>query len=217
MLLFKKFQASYGQQIPAINDGYTFINLNFDFEYFETVYNEVTISTMGYVCLGKNKACNIDIRPTIHDILVGLNYGLDTSRNGSGQIYYKSLRNDSTEFRMARIYVNLFSPTFIPYNIFMITYDQVLSYDKTSNGKASFQVFLLANFLKSYAIFKFIQCPAELTLKASSGLNHKASINNASTLKEITIDNGQQCTSSNVGQTGIWVIEVTNLASGNYD
>ena len=68
--------------------------------------------------MGENKACGYSNRPSPYDILVGLNYDLDTSRNGSGQTYYKNL-NDST---LASLYVNLFDSSFVPTNIFMITY-----------------------------------------------------------------------------------------------
>ena len=166
---------------------------------------------MGYVCLGINKACDQDIRPMPYDILVGLNYGLDTLRNESGQIYYKTLMMDSAEFTLAKIYVNLYNPTFIPVNAFMITYDHVSSYDKSSNSKVSFQVFLLADSIKSYVAYKFISCPADLTLKALVGLNHNQSAN---TLKEVAIDNGQQCLYSNVGQMGVWLSEVTSSITG---
>ena len=167
---------------------------------------------MGYICLGNNTLCKQDIRPTAYDIVVGLNYRLDSARNGSGQIYYRTLSLDSNEYKLTKIYLNLLNPAFTPENMFMITYDEVLSYDKYSNSRVSFQVFLLADSIKSYVLFKFNKCPPDLTLRSSSGLNYRNKVTES--LKEIPIDNGQQCTSSNVGQTGIWVIEVTNLASG---
>ena len=166
---------------------------------------------MGYVCLGTNKACDQDIRPMPYDILVGLNYGLDTSRNGSGQIYFKTLMMDSAEFTLAKIYVNLLNPTFMPLNVFMITYDQVLLNDQSSSSKVSFQVFLLADSTKSYVAYKFSSCPTVINARPLAGLNHNQSV---ASLKEVTIDNGQQCSNSNVGQTGVWVGEVTSSASG---
>jgi hypothetical protein len=194
-----------------MKDGFKIVNLDFDFKYFDKIYNEITISTMGYVCLGRNTACDQDIRPMPYDILVGLNYGLDTSRNGSGQIYYKNLLINSDEFTLAQIYVNLLNSEFLPKSGFMVTYDQVSSYDKSSGSKVSFQVFLLADSSKSYIAYKFNSCPADLTLKASIGLNQKQG---TGILKEVTIDNGQQCSNSNVGQTGVWVSEVTSFSSG---
>jgi hypothetical protein len=78
------------------------------------------------------------------------------------------------------------------------------------NSRASFQVFLSTDSIKSYVLYKYKACPTDLALKASSGLTHS----NSGILKEVIIDHGQQCTSSNVGQTGVWVIEVTSSASG---
>ena len=142
------------------------------------------------------------------DILVALNYDLDTARNGSGQIYYKHLSADSSEFALAKIYVNLFSPIFMPKNIFVITYDEVMSVDTNLLPKVSFQVFLSTDSTKSYVTYKYKTCTTELTYKATSGINHKHNV------EKILIENGQQCSSSNIGQTGVWVIEVTSLTTG---
>ena len=79
----------------------------------------------GYVCLGINSACNQVIRPSPHDIIVGLNYYLDPTRNESGKIYYKNLTIDTTEFTYNKMYVNLMNPNFLPTNAFMITYNEV--------------------------------------------------------------------------------------------
>ena len=49
------------------------------------------------------------------------------------------------------------------------------------------------------------------SLKALVGLNHNQSAN---TLKEVAIDNGQQCLYSNVGQMGVWLSEVTSSTTG---
>jgi hypothetical protein len=197
--------------MPSVNDGCTLVNLDFAFEYLGTVYDKVSISTNGYICLGNNPACNKDIRPLPFDILVALNYDLDTTRNGSGQIYYKHLSSsDSSEFALAKLYVNLFNPIFMPKNIFMITYDEVMSQNTKLFPKVSFQVFLLTDSIKSYAVYKYKTCTTEFTFKATSGINHKHNV------EKIIIENGQQCSSSNVGQSGLWVIEVTKSATGDY-
>jgi hypothetical protein len=93
----------------------------------------------------------------------------------------------------------------------MITYDDVLTSDPSNfYSTASFQVFLLSSSIKSFVLFKFKSCLTDLFLRASSGLTH----NDMSTLKEVRIADGQQCTSSNVGQTGVWVSDVTTSSSG---
>ncbi len=193
-----------------MNDGYSIIKLEFNFTFLDTVYTDLSISPNGFVCLGINDECDQDIRPAPFDVLVILNYDLDTARSGSGQIYYKTLSLDSNEFRSTKIYTNLLDPSFVPTNTFVITYDEVLPNDKSLNSRASFEVFLSTDSIKSYVLYKYKACPSDLALKASSGLTH----NNTGNLKEVIIDHGQQCTSSNVGQTGVWVIEVTNSASG---
>jgi hypothetical protein len=74
-----------------MNDGYSFLKLDFNYTFFDTVYTELSISPNGFVCLGINHECDQDIRPAPFDVLVILNYDLDTARSGSGQIYYKTL------------------------------------------------------------------------------------------------------------------------------
>jgi hypothetical protein len=191
------------------------VNLEFSFAYFETFYTQITLSSNGYVCLGSNTRCDNKQRPSPCDILVGLNYDLDPSRNGSGQIYYKSLSIDSIEYISAKVYLNLLNPDLEPTNIFMVTYDEILPVNSLLNSRVSFQIYLLsfASISKSFVIFKFNSCPNSDTLLSSSGINFK---NNASALQEVIIINGQQCTSSNVNQTGVWVTETTSYTSGFY-
>jgi hypothetical protein len=158
------------------------------------------------VCFGKNVNCSKWIRPTPFDILVGLNYDLNPTRNASGQIYFKHLNTNS------KAYTNLLNPSFEPTNVFMITYDNVLPWSATSTSTASFQIFLLANsaLKTTYVTFKFTSCLRGLSLRASSGLNYKTNNN----LQEVIITDGQHCTSSNVGETGVWVTQVNNFSLG---
>ena len=189
---------------------YTVLNLTFPFVYFGTLYTEVSVNINGYVCLGINSACNIVIPPTSQDIIVGMNYNLDPTRIESGKIYYKSLTFDTAEFTYNKMYVNLMNPYFVPSNAFMITYDEVLSYDKNSKSRVSFQLFLSTDFKISYVVFRFKSCPTDLTMRSSTGINHE----NLEAFNEVSIDYDQHCSSSNIGQTGVWVIEVTSLTTG---
>ena len=170
----------------------------------------MSISSNGYVCFGTNEKCLNNKEPLTDDILIGLYYDLDTTRNGSGQIYYKNL-NDSP---LATLYLNLLDPSFVPKNIFMITYDNVLPHnDSGSDSRVSFQMYLLTDSIKSYVIFKYTSCPTDLTLKTPSGLNS----NKNGFLTDIKIPQGKECSSSNVKQKGVWVSEVTTKYSmGKY-
>jgi hypothetical protein len=155
--------------------------------------------------------CSSYTRPSSYDILVGLNYDLNPTKSGSGQIYYKSLSSDMDEFKLAEVYVNLLDAAFVPSQIFIITYDNVLPYDSYSISVTSFQIYLSTDSLKSYVTFVYNSCPTGLTLKASSGLNHR---NADGTLQEVNIIDGLQCRESNVEQLGVWVSEVTSDVSG---
>ncbi len=164
----------------------------------------MSISSNGYVCLGKNSKC-LNSLPPSHDILIGLNLDLDPTREGSGQIYYNKLESNSLDFSSGKIYLNLFSPDFEPQQIFMITYDNVLPFRSTSTSITSFQIYLSTDSVKSFVAFKFKSCP--LRIFSSSGLNYKKI---DGSLKEVKIEDGQQCSGSNVGQTGVWVSDVTS-------
>ena len=190
--------------------GYTVVNLGFSFKYCDKIYNTVSISVYVYICFGVVPACEQGIRPSPYDILVGLNYGLNPTIPGSGQIYYEILGSGSVDFK-AFTYVNILNPTFVHKNILIVTYDSVLL-TTNSDSRVSFQIFLLTDSIKSYVIFKFTSCPSGLTLRALSGLT----FNYNGRLKTLIIPNYQHCISSNVGQTGVWVTEVTSYSLGKY-
>jgi hypothetical protein len=187
---------------------YKVVDLDFTFKYFSTEYTQVSISSNGYVCLGNNSECYSPTRPSPHDILIGLNIDLDPTREGSGQIYYKRLDSNSFDFTSVKIYLNLFNPEFEPEQIFMITYDNVLPYlSSVSTSVTSFQIYLSTDSIQSFATFKFKSCPTDLEYHSSSGLNYKRI---DGTLKEVKIEDGQQCIGSNVGQAGVWMNDVTS-------
>jgi hypothetical protein len=174
----------------------------------------VSISSNGYVCFGNNSKCDSITRPSPYDILVGLNLDLDPKQDGSGQIYYKHLDSNSSDFVSSKIIVNLFDPDFEPENIFMITYDNVSPnpWEMSATSRTSFQIFLSSScdsvIKKSFVSFKFTSCPNDFTLRASSGLTYR---NSDGILKEVKIADGQQCTGSNVGQRTVWVSDLNNL------
>jgi hypothetical protein len=183
------------------------VNIGFTFNYFGNNYTQVIISVHGYVCLHSNKYCEGYRRPSPYDILIGLNIELDPTRVGSGQIYHKNLDLNSLDFTLTKVYLNLFDPEFEPQQMFMITYDNVLPLKPLSTSSASFQIFLSNDFVKSIVIFKFKSCPKDLSYYSSPGLNYKRI---DGSLQEVIIAFNQQCIGSNVGQTGVWVIDVTS-------
>jgi hypothetical protein len=204
------YEATYREQITSTNNGFSVASLGFTFKYFERNYTKVSISSNGYVCLGYNLVCGINkTRPVPYDIIVGLNHDLDPTREESGQIYYKKLELNSIDFNTTKAYLNLYDPDFEPVNIFMITYENVLPNATNSTSRTSFKIFLSSSdpIQKSFVSFKFSSCPTDIFLEASSGLNYKTSIDN---FKEAKINDGQQCTGSNVEQTKSWVSDVTS-------
>jgi hypothetical protein len=142
-------------------------------------------------------------------MLVGLNFDLDSGRSESGQIYHQTLNPSSTFFQSASDTVKLMNPAIEPTNIFMITYDAVLTYDDyayDATYKATFQIFLLTNSSSSYVIFQYTSCLNGESLLAPSGLIYYY----AGIWQQDEITN--PCSSSNVNSIGIWVFDTL----GNY-
>ena len=177
--------------------------LSYSFKYFGTSYSQVTISTNGYVCLGSNGVCGSIGRPSPFDIIVGLNSDLNTARSGSGQIYYQAISSISSFFTQAKSYVNLLDSTFVPTNVFMITYDKVSHI--SSSSIVSFQIFLTADSIKSYVTLKYTSCPTDYSVSIMSGLTRNVG---GAFDQWTSISSVSWCTSSNVGQAGVWVFDV---------
>ena len=166
-----------------MNSSFEVIDIGFKFTYLDKSYSQVSISKYGYVCLSNNKQCDSMKRPSPHDILVGLNYDLNPLRNGSGQIYYKSLDAIDSNFS-PKTFVSLLSSTFEPNNMFIITFDNVLADSvNSSTSRVSFRILFLTDSEKTYVTFKYTSCPTDLNLLTSSGLNY----NNDGKLEEILI------------------------------
>lgn len=199
------------------------INLGFEFTYFNTVYTEIKININGFVCFGKNKACDDEDnscmgsrstlqRPYPHDLLVGLNFCLSTvpQHHPSGRIYFERLNSvTNSDYTLVKSYINVLNPSFSPSNMFLIVFDEVWPYyasNYVAETPASFQIFLSSNSTMSFVLFKYTSCLKGQTLFASSGLNH----DNGGILEEVNIVDGEQCTGSNVNQKGVWVFEVTS-------
>ena len=188
---------------------YVVVPLNFTFTYFGVPYTNVTLSENGYVCLGYNFWCHEYYRPSSFDIMVGVNYYLAPERSDSGKIFYTKLGPESSFFKLAEGYVNLFSSTFKPDIVYMITYDGVRTSFYYLQQQLSFQIFITSNSEKSFVIFKFIMCPTDIDYYAPSGLTLTSG-------ESFSIPNKKQCLSSNVGQKGVWVIDVTSLDKATF-
>ena len=197
-------KALYGSQIPASDDFYHITDYNYINYFGNQFYQSIIISTNGYICLGSNSQCGQATRPE-GDVIVGLNYDLDTTRLSSGQIYYSYLNTESNYFKMARQYVNIINSVFVPTFTVMITYDRVLPHLESSNSLTSFQIFLSISSIQSYVIFSYTSCPNDLNILAPSGLDHKVG---ESVYHMASITNW--CNSSNVEQPGVWVFDVTS-------
>ncbi len=168
----------------------------------------MSISSNGHVCLGNTKKCANYKKPLSYDTLIGWNLDLNTSLRDSGQLYYKHLNMNFTE------YVNALDTQFVPTNVLMITYDNVLPSLTSLNSTVSFQIFLFSDSVskRSYVAFKYKSCPNDSYFETQSGLNYIID----GKLQDLMIVDGQQCKGTNINKAGIWVSEVTSLESSNF-
>jgi secreted trypsin-like serine protease len=192
-----------GTEFPPTDDTCGSISLNFNYQYFNQAYTQVTINPNGYLQFGST-ACSIT-RPINSNTISALNYDLDSRSNSNGGIYYKNILSGSTEMNSIKADVNLVNPNFVPTNAFRVTFDNVWNYGSGSLV-ATFQTNLVSNSVSSYVTLIFTSCLSNQTLTASSGLNY---INANGAWIQLPIN--LPFDSSNVGQSGKWVFDVSNV------
>ncbi len=131
----------------------------------------------------------------------GLYFNSDTSSQGG--IYYQNL--NSSDFYPIKSDINQLNSDFDPTNIFRITYDNVTKYQDNSK-KATFQIILATDSLKSYVVLKYSSFLSNDPLRVLPGIYFLG-------------ENGQQlsnlltgpCNSLNINQNGTWVFDVTTF------
>ncbi len=170
--------------------------INFNYSYFGQSYSQVTVNTNGYVWFS-----------TLY--ILALNYDLDTRY--SGGIYYQNVNSQSSDFASIKSDINLRDASFVPTNIFRVTYLNVPYYGQTSHI-VSFQIVLASDASKSYVLLKYATClssdyvfldqPPSLVYIPATGPIMYNQISDP-------------CTSSNVNLPGTWVFDVSPLKSKN--
>jgi hypothetical protein len=181
------------------------VSINFNFNYFSQSYSQLTINTNGYINFDTSSGGNIAASGSY--FISGLNYDLDSRT--SGGIYYQNLNSQSSDFNSIKSDLNRLDATFVPSNLFRITYDNVLLYGSSVNS-VSFQIILASSSSKSYVLLKYTTCLASsFALRTLPGLYYL--VNGQQTF--IPISNSS-CSASNVNLSGTWVFNVTS-ATGN--
>jgi hypothetical protein len=181
------------------------VSINFNFNYFSQSYSQLTINTNGYINFDTSSGGNIAASGSY--FISGLNYDLDSRT--SGGIYYQNLNSQSSEFNSIKSDLNRLDATFVPSNLFRITYDNVLLYGSSVNS-VSFQIILASSSSKSYVLLKYTTClSSSFALRTLPGLYYL--VNGQQTF--IPISNSS-CSASNVNLAGTWVFNVTS-ATGN--
>ena len=175
----------YGTLFTRGDDNSGIVPINFNFKYFNNFFSQLTLNTNGFVFFSTGF------------LISGLNYDLDT--RSSGGIYYQNLNSQSNDFNSIRADINRLNSSFVPTNLFRITYENVPGW-QASSLIASFQIILASDSSKSYVVLKYTSCLSPLVTPGLYYLN----------------SNGQQmsnqftnpCSSSNVNLIGTWVFDL---------
>jgi len=161
----------------------------------------LTINTNGYFNFGTSSG---SIAASGSYFISGINYDLDTRT--SGGVYYQNLNSQSSEFNSIKSDLNRLDASFVPTNLFRITYDNVPLYSSSSYS-VSFQVILASDSSKSYVLLKYTTClSSSFALRTTPGLYYL--LNGQQTFIQVS---DSSCSESNVNQAGKWVFDVTSL------
>jgi hypothetical protein len=173
------------------------VPINFNFKYFGESFSEMIIYSNGMVIFGSTFTF---LGNNIYALLC------DFDTTSSGGIYYQNLNSQSSDFNSIKSDLNRLNTSFVPTNLFRITYDKV-PVKSNSSLLTSFQIVLASDVSKSYVLLKYIKCSYDVLY---------------SSLTIYYLLNGQQkiyqyfnnpCTDSNVNQVGTWVFDVTSIKS----
>jgi hypothetical protein len=161
----------------------------------------LAINTNGYFNFGPSSGGSIAASGTY--FISGLNYDLDTRT--SGGVYYQNLNAQSSAFNSIKSDLNRLDASFVPTNLFRITYDNVPLYGYSSYI-ASFQIILASDSSKSYVLLKYTTClSSSFALRTLPGLYYL--VNGQQTLVPIS---NSSCSASNVNLAGTWVFNATS-------
>jgi hypothetical protein len=203
--LFYYFKANqsyskYGTLLTRTNYGYSEnIPINFNFRFVNSNYTSVTITSYGYIFFSQNS--NEHIGNTITALFFNGN------TQSQGGIYYQNLYSQSDDFYSIQSNINRINSSFVPLNIFRITYDNVSKLYE-DNKKATFQIILVTDSSKSYVVLKYTSCLSNDPLTVLPGIYYLGE--NGQQLSNLMTD---PCLSSNINQNGTWVFDVTSVNS----
>jgi len=184
------------------------VSINFNFKYFANIFTQLTINTNGYIFFGTSFG---SITASGSNFISGINYDLDS--RASGGIYFQNLNSASGDFNSIISDINRRDASFVPTNLFRVTYLNVPLFSYSSNT-VSFQIILASSSSKSFVLLKYTTCLASsFTLRSTPGLYYLSSSG-----QQLSNQASNPCTNSNVNQAGTWVFDVstgnkTNLIS----
>jgi len=193
----------FGTLFTRGDDNFGTVSINFNFNYFSQSFSQLTINTNGYFNFGTSSSGSITASGSY--FISGINYDLDTRT--SGGVYYQNLNSQSSAFNSIKSDINRLNASFVPTNLFRITYDNVPLYG-SSSSRISFQIILASSSSKSYVLLKYTTClSSSFTIRTASGLYYLSSSG-----QQLSNQPSNPCTNSNVNLAGTWVFDVSTAS-----
>jgi WD40 repeat protein len=206
--------------LPKIDDAsYGPIRLNFKLRFFNKVYSKLYVNTNGIISflspINKNLPLNNYIpisTPFISPFWSDINTLI------GGRIYYRDSSSSSDLYKAKNDIVNVYSTTFNPSRVYIITWDQVAAFDGNSSVNNTFQLVIATDGKISFLVFNFgsISWPnSQFTINSFFGYNAGDNINYYSHPDSFTNNITNVASKSNVNLPGKWIFIVTsaNLSS----
>ena len=191
--------STYSDYHINYGDDYQSYSMNFEFNYFSTVFNQITLNSNGYILFNSLSGCCTGEAMIIPSNSISL-FNIWFNYCYYGYIYYQIAT--SSDLILIQDQLNQYGfNNFTPQNAFIVTFDGM----ENDNGEyANFQVILSTDSYSSFVTICYDSCSSTPSYLTTPGLYYM-DLNGQQNIYQM-ID---PCTSSNVGLNSLWIFNVT--------
>ena len=194
--------------LPKNDDGsYGPIRLNFKLRFFDKIYSKVYVSTNGLISFLSPINKNYPLNNYISTPFISP-FWSDINTLKGGQIYYRESFCSCDLYQAKTDIANIYSATFNPSRLYIITWDQVAAFNGNSSLNNTFQLVIATDGKLSFLIFNFgiMSWPnSQFTMNSFFGYNAGDNINYYSYPDSFTNNITNVAFKSNVNVPGKWV------------
>jgi len=195
--------------VPKNDDGSIGpIDLGVPFPFFDKVYSTFYINTNGFLSFLSSNSKNFPSKKYPISIPLISPFWSDINTLIGGRIFYRE-SSSSSDFNQAKSDIaNIYSSSFNPSRLYIITWDQVAANDGNSSINNTFQVVIATDGKISFLIFNFgiMSWPnSQFEMNSFFGYNAGDNINFYSYPDSFTNNITNVANSSNVNLPGKWI------------